>query len=253
MMASSIKVTLRHLRTALLWAVGQEILPRCPKFPMIKVPKKKPQPIPAESFERLLARAPDHQTRVYLLTGWLAGLRLSEAFELEWEPTREAPYLDLGRNRVVLPAEFAKSNEDQWVPLDPELRAALESLPRQGPKVFHFLNRSGKPLTSGALSVRVRALARAAGVRLTMHSLRKGFGCRYAGKVPAQVLQRLMRHSDIKTTMAFYANVDEAVEEAVLGPKCNRSRNTTGTVDGPGETAQAKAAGQRGDNGDVSD
>jgi hypothetical protein len=39
----------------------------------------------------------------------------------------------------------------------------------------------------------------------------------YAGKVPAQVLQKLMRHSNIKVTMTYYANVDDAVEDAVLG------------------------------------
>ena len=32
-------------------------MPALPTFPTIKVPKKKPQPIPAESFERLLASA----------------------------------------------------------------------------------------------------------------------------------------------------------------------------------------------------
>lgn len=42
-----------------------------------------------------------------------------------------------------------------------------------------------------------------------------------------QVLQKLMRHANIKTTMDFYANVDEAVMEAVLGPQRNTSRNTT--------------------------
>jgi integrase len=57
-----------------------------------------------------------------------------------------------------------------------------------------------------------------------MHSLRKGFGCYYAGKVSAQVLQKLMRHGDIKTTMTYYANVDDAVEAAVA--QRNSSRNT---------------------------
>lgn len=56
-----------------------------------------------------------------------------------------------------------------------------------------------------------------------MHWLRKGFGCRYAGKV----LQRLTRHSNIKTTMDYYANVDAAVEEAILGPQRNGLRNIT--------------------------
>jgi integrase len=69
-------------------------------------------------------------------------------------------------------------------------------------------------------------LALAAGVKLTMKSLRRGFGCRYAGKVSAQVLQKLMRHANIRTTMDSYANVDEAAMEAVLGPKRNTSRNS---------------------------
>jgi hypothetical protein len=68
-------------------------------------------------------------------------------------------------------------------------------------------------------------LAKKAGVKLTMKSLRRGLGCRYAGKVSAHVLQKLMPHANIKTTLDYYANVDDAVEEAVLGPKCNRSRN----------------------------
>jgi integrase len=67
------------------------------------------------------------------------------------------------------------------------------------------------------MSDRVEALAKRAGVRLNFHTLRKGFGCRYAGKVPAQVLQKLMRHSSIKTTMDYYANVDDAAVRAVLG------------------------------------
>ena len=60
-----------------------------------------------------------------------------------------------------------------------------------------------------------------------MKTLRRGFGCRYAGKVPAQVLQKLMRHANIKTTMDYYANVDEAAEAAILGEQRNSSRNTS--------------------------
>ena len=59
-----------------------------------------------------------------------------------------------------------------------------------------------------------------------MKVLRKGFGCYYAGRVPAQVLQKLMRHAHIATTMAFYANVDAAAEQAVLSRQCNTLRST---------------------------
>src|SRR5262249_10893448 len=155
-------------------------------------------------FERLVAKAPDAVMRAFLLTGWLAGLRLSEAEALEREETTEAPYLDLAHNRIVLPAEFAKSDEDQWVPLDPALRKTLEAVPRQGRKVFRFVASDGHPLTLNGISQRVIRLAKKAGVKLTMHSLRKGFGCHYAAQVSAQVLQKLMRHGDIKTTMTYY-------------------------------------------------
>jgi integrase len=117
--------------------------------------------------------------------------------------------------------------EDEWVPLDPTLRQILEGLPRRGKKVFRFTDpRDGHAINANTMSCRVRDLAKRAGVKLTMHSLRKGFGCRHAGRVPAQVLQRLMRHASIKTTMDYYANIDAAVEEAILGPSRNTSRNT---------------------------
>ena len=221
---STIKVRLQFLHTALVWATEQKLLPVCPQFPAIKVPRKKPQAVAAESFERLLDKAPDAQTRAYLLTGWLAGLRLNEALALEWEETDDAPWVDFADQRIVLPANFVKATEDQWVPLDPLLRATLDALPRQGRKVFRFVDRSGRRIGDKAVCNRIRGLAKQAGVKLTMKSLRKGFGCRYAGKVPAQVLQRLMRHANIKTTMEYYANVDEAVFEAVLGA-CKQSGN----------------------------
>jgi integrase len=227
MMASTVKVRLQFLHTALSWAVEQGLLPKCPRFPSVKVPEKLPQPVPVEAFERLADKAPDLNMRAYLFTAWLAGLRLEEAYNLEWERTDEAPYVDLAASKIVLPAELVKAGRDQWVPLDPALREVLLRLPRQGKKVFRFVSRKGGgPISASAVSDRVARLAKEAGVKLTYHTLRKGFGCRYAGKVPAQVLQKLMRHRSIRTTMAYYVNVDEAAMEAVLGPQRNSSRNT---------------------------
>jgi integrase len=238
---SSMAVRLEFLHTALSWAVEQKLLPDVPKFPTVKLPQKNPQPVATEAFERLLDRAPDTNMRAYLLTGWLAGLRLEEAFLLEWEHAEAAPWVDLDNDRIVLPAELVKGVRDQWVPLDPELRAALEALPRHGKRVFQFIctrRNKGEPVIStSAVSDRVARLAKLAGVKLTMKSLRRGFGCRYAARVPAQVLQKLMRHSRIKTTMDYYANVDEAAMEAVLGAQRHSSRNSQpGGATGP-ETA----------------
>jgi integrase len=170
----------------------------------------------------------DAQLKVYLLCGWLAGLRRKEALLLERQETDSAPWVDFARRRIWLPAGFVKAVEDQWVPLDPQLAEALQSLPQHGRKVFRFISRkTGGPLSVTAVSAKIGKLAKKAGVKLTMKTLRKGFGCRYAGKVPAQVLQKLMRHANISTTMDFYANIDQAVEEAVLGAERNTPRNTS--------------------------
>ena len=248
MSPGTMKVRLQFLRTALRWAVEQGMLVKCPKFPKVDVPEKPPQPVPAESFERIYLKAEgDAPMQAYLLTGWLAGLRLSEAYALEWDQTEEAPYVDLARNRIVLPAATVKGRKHQWVPLDPQLRAALVALPRHGKKVFRFLSRRTKErLHVDAMSDRVVRLARRAGVRLTMHTLRKGFGCRYAGRVPAQVLQKLMRHRNIKTTMDYYANVDDAVMEAVLGRQPNSLLNTPAPALEGGKTPHDGNASQDG-------
>jgi integrase len=236
MMPSTIKVRLQFLRTALLWAVGQNLIPKCPKFPRVKVPKKDPQPVPAETFERLVNAAPDANMRTYLLTAWLGGLRLDEAYSMTWEASDAAPWLDLPRNLIVFPAEYVKAARDQWVPLDPVLRQALEELTpdpaqRTG-RVFSFPAwGKGENICAAAVSDRVSRLAKRVGVRPTYHTLRKGFGCRYAAKVPAQVLQRLMRHQNIRTTVGFYTNVDDAVVEAVMGAQRGAGRGAKDSAD----------------------
>jgi integrase len=227
MLASTIRVRLQFLHTVFSWAAEQKLIAECPGFPSVKVPRKRPQPVATESFERLVDRA-DLQLKIFLFCGWYAGLRLNEALALEWEENDRSPWVDMDSNRIWLPAGFVKGAEDQWVPLDPVLREALLALPRLGPKVFHFAGKDGVPLTDVSLSNRIGRLAKKAGVRLTMKSLRRGFGCRYAATESAHVLQRLMRHASIKTTLDFYVNVDDAVMQAVLGERDeNRLRNTT--------------------------
>ena len=65
-------------------------------------------------------------------------------------------------------------------------------------------------------------MAEEAGVKLSMHKLRKGFGCRVAkmlGKGGAAMLHELMRHSSMQVTMDYYASVDDALQDAILNLK----------------------------------
>src|SRR5207253_8803029 len=95
-------------------------------------------------------------------------------------------------NRIVLPAVFAKSGQDQGVPMHPVLRKVLAELPRSGELAFPFRSRmGGGRLSRSGITNRVLAMAKRAGVKLSMHRLRKGFGCRVAktlGKGNAPVL-----------------------------------------------------------------
>jgi integrase len=230
---STMKVRLQFLRTALRWAQKQGLLAHCPDFPSVKVPLKKPQPIPAERFEKLLARAGDDlPMRAYLLCGWLGGLRMREAYYLEREASEQVPWVCFDRDRILFPADFVKAGRDQFVPLDPQLRQALEALPGHGRRFFRFTTAGGQEVGPSTVSRRVVRLAELAGVAMSMRTLRKGFGCRYAARVPAQVLQLLMRHANIATTTTYYTNVEAAAMEAILGR--NEGRN------GEGKTGDAE-------------
>jgi hypothetical protein len=49
-----------------------------------------------------------------------------------------------------------------------------------------------------------------------------------------------MRHANIQTTLDFYANIDDVVESAVLGPQRNTLRNSEPVQKPPAdETADA--------------
>lgn len=227
----TVKLRLQLLRTTLRWAADQKLLAECPRFPRVKMSKRKPQPVPIDTVERLLDAPKDQQTRTYLVCAWLAGLRLGEALALVWDRSETLPWIDFPGRRIWLPAGFVKGDEDQWVPMAAELAEALQQLPRTGPAVFQFLDRFGQPIGITGVCARIRKLAIRAGLKMTYRTLRRAFGCKYAATVPAQVLQRLMRHSDIKTTMTYYANVDEAVDNAVLGNTHAVSRNSANGAD----------------------
>jgi integrase len=75
-----------------------------------------------------------------------------------------------------------------------------------------------RPLTRNGITNRILAMAKQAGVKLSMHRLRKGFGCRVAkqlGKGNAPVLHELMRHRSMQITMDYYASVDDALQEVM--------------------------------------
>jgi integrase len=207
---ATIQGHLAYLRAALRWAADQKLIPTAPKVVMPKVPKKKTiRKIVAEEFERLLAVAPGGWG-AFLQTAWYTGMRRNEMLDLTWNSENGRPWVDFGQGRIWIPAAYNKSDADQWIPLHPELAAILQAQRQARGKLF-ALSTSPREV-----SRKFGQLAKKAGLRISLHDLRRSFGSRYASVVPAPVLQRLMRHADIKTTLAFYTDVDDALEAAIL-------------------------------------
>jgi integrase len=207
---ATIQGHLAYLRAALRWAADQKFIPMAPKVVMPKVPKKKIiRKIVAEEFERLTAKAPTAHWQAFIATAWFTGMRRNEMLDLTWG-NPDMPRIDFAENRIWIPAAYNKSDADQWLPMHPELVEILQALPDKQGFLFPFRNAPRE------VSRKFTKLARSLGLKISLHDLRRSFGSRYAAVVPAPVLQRLMRHADIKTTLAYYTNVDDVLEDAIL-------------------------------------
>lgn len=204
---ATIQTHMTHLRTAMRWAVRLGMAERCPHFEAVKVPKKrlKPHLTPAR-FPELLDLCPKPEWKLFATIAWYTGMRLGELYLLRWEEG-DGPWLDLERKRVVFPAAYCKSRRDDWLPLHPDLLAILlKQEGRQG-RVFDLATNASE------MSAKFCAIGRP--IQIRTHDLRRSFGTRYAPHVPAHILQRLMRHANIKTTLEYYADLDPSLDEAI--------------------------------------
>jgi len=266
---------LRHIKAALRWAAAQGMIPAAPK---IELPKRqrgqklmKSRPITAEEFERMLGAVPkvrrhDAPDWDRYLTGlWLSGLRLEESVILSWD--EEAPFsVDLsGKHpRFRILGQAQKSGRDELVPMTPDFAEFLLATPdqeRHGP-VFPLVTHRGKvPFADRQAGRIVSQIGEKAGVVVnktegkktegreakckfaTAHDLRRAFGTRWARRVMPAVLQRLMRHAGIQTTMAYYVDLDADELAAELWSKhpSPEAGNTFGNI-GPRESNERRKA-----------
>lgn len=229
---TSIATVLRAVKAALSWGVSVGLLATMPKINMPKGSKgrkMKGGALVGEQFDRLLAAVPkirpkDSAEWVRYLTGlWLSGLRMGESVALSWDATALfAVDLTGRRPRFRIKGGGQKSGRDELTPLTPDFAEFLLQTPesqRRG-RVFR-LNQDGGtiPLSTHNVGKVVDRIGRKAGVIVnavdgktaSAHDLRRTFGTRWAKRVMPAVLQKLMRHANVQTTMQFY--VDLAVDD----------------------------------------
>lgn len=241
---------LRHVKAALSWGFTVGLLTAVPKVAMPKGSKgrkMKGGALVGEQFDRMIdavskVRPKDTAEWVRYLTGlWLSGLRLQESVTLSWEA--ESPFaVDLTgrRPRFRIKGTDQKNGNDQLLPLTPDFAEFLLQTPegqRHG-RVFKLNEvETGIPITghsTGQLVAKIGEAARIVvnaveGKTASAHDLRRTFASRWAKRVAPAILQKLMRHASIQTTMGYYVDldVDEMADElwANFKPAGNISGN----------------------------
>jgi integrase len=113
--------------------------------------------------------------------------------------------------------------------------------------VFKLVDDAGVPLAPLWVSKKVADIGELAGVVVnkqegkyaSCHDLRRAFGTRWAPRVKTPVLQRLMRHGDIQTTMAYYVDLDAAEIADTLWAGFAAEKSQNGNTCGNTEAVRA--------------
>lgn len=205
---ATINKELRHLRAVFNVAERWGILNRAPKVKMLREMERDPEFVDDETFAKLYEAAdtmtrpvgPHHTApewwRALLTFDYLTGWRIGETLSLRRDD------VDLVAGTVFLAAEKTKGRRDVTIELHPLAIEHLKALLSFEPLVFVW------PHHERTLWADFAKLKAAAGVEFAgaFHRLRFGFATMNADNVPADVLQRLMRHRAASTT-ARYINV----------------------------------------------
>lgn len=165
---------------------------------------------------------------------WFSGLRLGEAIDLSWDEPGHITIDLSGRfPMLVIPGDKQKSGEDELLPIAPEFGEMLLSVPedeRTG-RVFKFGRRSADSNPKLlAVSRLISAMGKEAGVVVnrkpvkyaSAHDFRRSFGDRWSTRTMPAILQKLMRHADIQTTMKYYVGADGQKAAAEIHAAFNR-------------------------------
>ncbi|BBO33460.1 tyrosine-type recombinase/integrase [Lacipirellula parvula] len=247
---------LAHMRAALNAAVEWGVISHAPKLPRIKRGKgfklMRGRAVTDAEFQKMLAATPSvvgdaaAESWQFLLKGlWWSGLRLQEACELFWAGYR-GHVIDMDGKwpMFMIRGELEKGRRDRRLPMAPEFAELLKSVPSelQKARVFEPQARredapTPQPHRVGEIIAKIGQAAEIvvdADARTgnptkfaSAHDLRRAFGYRWARRVMPAILQKLMRHASVQTTMQYYVNLEaDDVADTVWATISNTSSNS---------------------------
>ncbi len=253
---ATVKCYLRHLKVSLNWA---QSLGMVASVPPITMPNKraggdmKGRPVTAEEFDRMLASVEavvgelPATSWTWLLRGlWWSGLRISEALTLHWTDDSLLCVDFNGRRPMFrIRGEAHKSGKDCILPMAPEFAEMLETVPvdeRHGfvfdPQPIRHNGRGTGRIRVDTTSRMITKIGSKAIIKVaenssgdvkfaSAHDLRRAFGFRWSLRVIPAILQQLMRHESIQTTMEFYVGRNAEAAADVVWDSVSSSTSET--------------------------
>jgi len=171
----------------------------------------------------------DHARNLWLISYYFAGMRISDVLRLRWSDFQDMRlHYKMGKNQkagslktpekallIIDKYESARKKDNDLIFPDLKKLRNLDDAFIVKRTIAFATSRYDK-----FLRLYVAPAAKIKG-RLTMHISRHTFATLASDKIPIQMLQKLYRHADVKTTLAYQANFihkdADAALDAVLG------------------------------------
>jgi integrase len=262
----TVKGHLAELRKVLRWAARMGIVREMPHIEMPQCTEgMKGRPITGEELDRMreaIAKATQLPAEYrsewdWMLRGlWLSGLRLEEAMRFHWTDDRHLSPDFTGRRPMLrIQAMSEKGRTYRMLPITPDFAAMLAETPSKDRRGFVFnpwTHPQGRVIagsvphrpTANHVGRIISQFGELAGVKVndgkfaSAHDLRRAFGYRWSKLVMPKVLQELMRHESIQTTMRYYVGqLAEDAADAVWAASARETGNTSGNTQ-PDATAE---------------
>jgi site-specific recombinase XerD len=182
-------------------------------LPFPKKERRLPVVLSRSEVRAFLAAVADPRHRVFLLTLYATGLRLSEGLNLLPK--------DIDSKCMVVRVRQGKGHKDRCIPLAPKLLEELrEHYSRTRPKTWLFEARPGQPMSKAPIQKACAPACRKAGLskHVTPRVMRHSFATHLLeGGTDLRTVQLLMGHRSLSTT-AIYLHV--AVGAPAVSKSC---------------------------------
>ena len=203
------------LGTCLKTAVDWNVIEQAPRIKLLKVSPPQTVYLTEDECKNLL----DVAEGIYhdmIFTVLHTGLRSGELIGLKWSDIDfNSKTIKVQRSITVGIVGTPKSNKNRTIPISNSLLELLHTRERNGEYIFSKPDSS--PMSQSQIEKKLKQLVRKTNITsIPWHGLRHTFASRLANsKVSVQVIQQLLGHADIKTTMRYAHIAPESLVKAI--------------------------------------